>query len=381
MKDSYPPVNTAAVFLLACVVSLPLFFEIYRIAAFNTVPSDGYERFVLYFTSGKGSWPGAPFGYRALSVLAAVPFYWILPLYRFTLSHGDPSTLRALQALAFLSFVAIAATATVAYIAVRRTLRGSASEAAFAASFSIVLSGFCGRGADIDALAIFLIFLLLYWLERPTLFCPVFLITPFVNEKILGFFVFLCIARSIFVPGFWTSYRWQIGSVAIAVFMYALMVKIVHLPGNDYQTSIAELLPSVVSTLAITFSAKGIFMNLVFTLVVLVPCLLLFLDRCPANSLITAYDFLVPIGMFMTGLATRVEFDVGRIVTHALPLAVLATTVLISRSDQPMIERHPALTGGVAPTLQLHFFGEHQPAGFKRLLQLAEHSSGRASYS
>jgi hypothetical protein len=37
-----------------------------------------------------------------------------------------------------------------------------------------------------------------------------------------------------------------------------------------------------------------------------------------------------------------VEFDVGRIVDHALPLAVLATTILISRSDQPIAERRAA---------------------------------------
>jgi len=190
MKNPSPPVNTAMVFFLACVGSLPVFFEIYRMAAFNTVPNDGYERFLLYVTSGQGSWPGAPFGYRVLSVLGAVPFYWILPLYQFTLSHGDPTTLRALQALAFLSFVAISATATVAFIAVRRTLAGTVSEAAFAASLAIVLSGYCGRGADIDALAIFLIFLFLYWFDRPSLFCPMFLITPFVNEKILGFLCF-----------------------------------------------------------------------------------------------------------------------------------------------------------------------------------------------
>ena len=71
--------GTAAVVVLA-VVLLPFFFVIYRLTLFGAVPGDGDARFLLGLLGlPGGAIPGSPAGYRALSVLAAVPFYYVLP--------------------------------------------------------------------------------------------------------------------------------------------------------------------------------------------------------------------------------------------------------------------------------------------------------------
>jgi len=74
---------------LAIAVTLPIFFEIYRGAAFATGPRDDYAPQMLALLGITGDPPlrltgtldQAPFGYRALSTAVAIPFYFFMPAY------------------------------------------------------------------------------------------------------------------------------------------------------------------------------------------------------------------------------------------------------------------------------------------------------------
>jgi hypothetical protein len=198
------------VFAITCVVLLPWVFDTYRIMAFNTVPRDDYAPFLLHLCTGRGVWPMSPFGYRVLSIVPAIPLYWMLPLVKFSMlpSSVEASYWKATEALAFLSFISIAAAATIAFEFVRTKLGGTLSLAGFIASLTIILAGFPGR-YGIEPFALFVIFILLYEIDRPVIFSLAVLPSAFVNEKVAMFFLFLTVSRAIFVRGFFRTHRWQ----------------------------------------------------------------------------------------------------------------------------------------------------------------------------
>ena len=326
------------VFVVICLITLPEFFDIYRNLAFNTVPHDDYAPFLLCFTSQKGIWPGSPFGYRLLSVLPAVPLYWILPLYKFgRLNVRDLSYLKALEALAGLSFISIAGSATIAFSMVLRKLGRSEIEAALAATLTIILSKFLPF-PGVDEFAILILFALLYFLERPAIFCPAFVFVPFINEKILLFFVFLTIARSVFVRDFFSSHTWQTASVIAGLIIYVATLKIIHLPGNENQTVIGYWIPQLVRGTTVAFSSlKGTVLNILPLVLFVTPCLLFSLRAKDSTELLMASDFLVPLGLLTVALATTGTFDfqLGRIVAYALPLTVISSILLFAaRGDK-----------------------------------------------
>ena len=155
------------VFFICCIISIPSFFDVYRLLAFNTFPRDDYAPFLLRFTSAHGAWPGSPFGYRVLSVLPAVPFYWALPLYRFSLLPKiDASYLRAVQALAFLHFLSVAGAATSLLRLFRLKIGGSMGEAGLdCRPYNNIFRIPCKTG--IESFDVLVIFVLLYYWSGP----------------------------------------------------------------------------------------------------------------------------------------------------------------------------------------------------------------------
>src|SRR5690348_4438278 len=125
--------SLGAVFSTVCLLTLPQFFDAYRISVFQTMPRDDYAPFLLRLISGTGEWPISPYGYRVLSIVPALPLYWLLPVYKFSqLGHVEYSYLRATEALTFLSYLATAGSAALAYDIVRSKTRGSRVQAALA---------------------------------------------------------------------------------------------------------------------------------------------------------------------------------------------------------------------------------------------------------
>ena len=67
-------------FALLAILFHPFFFITFRLMAFDTVPRDDYARYLLWLLHEPGgAFPGSLYGYRILSVLAAAPFYYVLP--------------------------------------------------------------------------------------------------------------------------------------------------------------------------------------------------------------------------------------------------------------------------------------------------------------
>src|SRR6266851_472006 len=325
------------VFCVICLISFPVFFDIYRKVAFNTAPRDDYAPFLLLFISHQGRWPGSPFGYRILSVIPAIPLYWLLPFYKFSLlPKTDLAYLKATEALSAVSFLATAGAATVAFKMVRSKLRRSISEASLAAMLTMALANFDGI-EGVDPVGVFLVYVLLYCFERRAIFCSLFVLAPFTNEKIIFFFLFLVAGRLIFVNGFYRSHLWQIGAVTGGLFIYIIAIKIIGLAGNEGQTEFSRRLPLLllVSKASVS-SLKGLVRNIVPVLVIGAPCLWFTLRKAHANGLMTASDLMVPLGMLFMGLSFTedTQFQVARIVAYAMPLTVIAMHTLIRESDE-----------------------------------------------
>ncbi len=334
------------VFLLICAISFPLFFDIYRKVAFNTAPRDDYAPFLLLLISHHGHWPESPFGYRILSVAPAIPLFWVLPLYKFSLlANTNLLYLRATEALSALSFLATATAATFAFKMVRGKLGRSLGEASLAALLTIVLASFDGV-EGVDPVGICLVYVLLYCFEQSAVFCPLFLLAPFTNEKVIFFFVFLIAGRLIFVQGFYRSHARQIAAVVAGLAIYVLALKVVALPGNEGQVSFARRLPLLLLVGQASLSSlKGVVRNILPALVIVMPCAMFTLRKLKANPLMTRADLVVPLGMTLVGLTftDSTHFQVGRIVSYAMPLTVIGVLILIGDLDQKDAGRQLAL--------------------------------------
>ena len=139
--------------------------------------------------------PGPPVAQRLLSIVAAVPLYHVLPVYRFTnLPDVDPSYLRAVEALAMLSYLAILATSILAYAIVRRRLEGSAAAGVIAALATFCLLQLSGH-LGVDPVGILLVALAVFFLERPAVFAGLVLLSIGVNEKVSLVFAILTVTR------------------------------------------------------------------------------------------------------------------------------------------------------------------------------------------
>src|SRR5664280_432500 len=112
--------NVAAVIALLALTS-PLYFDILRTAVFNTTPRDDYAPYLLHIVHVGGKQMGSPYGYRVLSVIVAIPFYFVLPIYHFTkLPSISTPYLRATEALSLVSYLSVVAGGVVQYLLLRR---------------------------------------------------------------------------------------------------------------------------------------------------------------------------------------------------------------------------------------------------------------------
>lgn len=159
--------ESTALFVILMLLSCPIFFEIYRTSIFNVVPRDDFAPYLLFLTGNGGSVPGTWHGYRLISVLLAVPFYYVLPELRFSLLSPNVSApyLRATEALSFTSFLFM----TLGVVLIFRIARDrfgcslSPSLAAGLLGFSFYHFTFL---PGVDPIAIFFIAAGLYFLEK-----------------------------------------------------------------------------------------------------------------------------------------------------------------------------------------------------------------------
>lgn len=344
-RSDHRPLLRVAIAVVALAVALPLFFEIYREAAFSTAPRDDYapQLLALLGMTGDppyrlaGSFDQAPFGYRALSAAVAIPFYLLIPAYEFTnLPVMDEAYLRATQALALVSYLSIVLTAFVVYRIATRRLSASASAGLIVAMGSVFLSSFIGR-AGVDPLAILLISLGVYWLYDWRAFAVVVVVGAAFNEKVPLIFLSLMILRVVAfaidrrtVRGF--AQVPQLTATFVAIALYAAIRAVLDLPGNEFQTDPTSWLPSALSTLRDTLSLKGAVANGVPIALLATMAFLAYRARSldeTARRWFQPSDALVFPVLILVGFAINMQFTVGRLAMHTYPLYLPVLAVLV----------------------------------------------------
>lgn len=323
----------ASAFLLgvALTATYPLFIETYRSMAFQTFPRDDYAPYLLWMAGDGGSMPGSPMVYRVLSVAIALPLYFALPLYQFSnLSDVDVAYLRASQALAFTSWLALAGLAVLVHRTARDRL-GASPATALVAFFAAPLYAQYTGTAGIDPVAMLLIAAAYYWLRTPAAFAPLVILSAAFNEKVPLVFALLLGGRALAAPReTLRRYPGQIAACAAAVLGYLAVRHFSNIPGWERQLQPLTYLDSAMRILRLTLSSKGVFQNLLPVALVLAAYAFVWRrrDAVPAAHWSRA-DVAVPLGLLAVGVAINVEYTLGRLVAHALPLVVPAAATAL----------------------------------------------------
>lgn len=336
-----------ALIVLAVLLSTtPMFFAIYRDVAFNTVPHDDYAVSLLSLLGDRGSPPSrqetvladAPYGYRVLSVAVAIPFYVLLPYYPFSnLEEPDEPYLRAAAALAMVSYLAILLTVLVIYRIARDRLGASRGASLLAAVLGVALMDFVAA-VGVDPLAVLVIGLLVYFIDRPSIYVPLIVVSAAINEKILIVFVVLFAARlvawlirhrSLRGYGYWP----QTAGTAVAVLAYVAMRLVLQLPGGAAHTEPTNWFDQAVSTIAVSLSMKGLVLNGIPLLIVaiLVGAAVVVLWRRETWSSLWPSDAIVAPVLLVVGVIIGAEFTVGRLVMYSYPLYLPLLALLLDR--------------------------------------------------
>jgi hypothetical protein len=335
----------SAVLLVAALgATFPVFTSAYREMVFQTTPRDDYAPYLLWMAGERASAPRAPMAYRVLSVAAAVPFYYALPVYRFTrLPDADPAYLRATQALAFTSWLALAGLAVIVYRITRDRLRASRM-AALTAFFATPLYAHYTAVVGVDPLALLLIATGFYWLAAPAAFAPIVVASAAFNEKVPLVLGLLLGARVVAAPR--EAFRRlpvQLLACAAALVAYAAVRHALRIPGNENQMQPLSYLYSLLPMIRLTLSAKGLLLNVIPVALCLVAYAVAWRGRDAITSIYwSRADVLVPLGLALIGIAIDVKYTLGRLVLHALPLVVPAAVAALEGRSPPPPHVDPA---------------------------------------
>lgn len=324
------PGLVAVAFVLS---TIPLFFASYRDAAFHVVPFDDYAPSLLALVGQRGEPPAriptllqnAPIGYRVLSVAVAIPFYYVLPYYSFSLlQEPDEPYLRATAALDMVSYLSVLLTVLVIYGIARRRLKCSLGASLLAALFSFGLFQFLGI-TGVDPLAVLVISLLVYFIDRPAVFATLIIVSAAMNEKVAIIFAVVFAARFVAwllrrrVPfQYWT----QTLSTGIAALAYVMMRLTLRLPGYENQTNPGTWLAGAASTLAASLSLKGFIENGIPLIIVAILMLVAFAMWRRRASIwhFSPLDLAVAPALLVIGFAINMQVTVGHLVMHSFPL-------------------------------------------------------------
>lgn len=306
--------------LTLILATSPMFFDIYRMAAFNTIPRDDYAPYLLALVGEGDGVPGAPSAYRIISVAVAIPFYYILPVYVFTnLSTAETPYLRATQALSFSSYMSLVLTAATIYAISRKQFSATRASSLIVGLLSLFLSSFVSR-VGIDPFAILVTSLLLLWVRDPVVFAPLILVSVGINEKIpiifstiLAFRFASCIKqRRRFAPYV------QLWCSLLAVLGYLAVRLLVKIPGHEAQTNPALFLQNLQSSLVHSLSPKGLFLNALPLLVLSLVVVFAVISRHRSSFHVSDVSGLFVLTIL--ALIADVEYTVGRVVMYSYPL-------------------------------------------------------------
>ena len=205
--------------------------------------------------------------HRPLSVAAALPFYYVLPYYAFTnIEAPDEPYLRATAALAFLGWICMLLTALVIYATARRRYQCSSGASLLAALAALLLFNFFDL-AGIDALALFLVAILVYFIDRPAVIVPMVLVAAVTNEKVVIIALVLYAGRlleSLVKRRSFSAYAYWPQLLASAfAFLGYIVFRTVMLPRSGYghQLDPSTWLDTATDTVSLSLSLKGVLTN------------------------------------------------------------------------------------------------------------------------
>jgi hypothetical protein len=249
------------VLVILGVLTLPLFLDVYRVAAFNIIPHDNYVPYLLYLLGEEGGVkPYSPDGYRLLAVAIAIPFYYILPRFGFTYLEGVSDTyLQALEALSLVTYLSVVTASFVIYLITRNRFQGPVICALLAALISTLIFRYTAI-YGIDPISIMWVCLLIYCLHDRVWFTLLLGLSIGINEKIVFLFFMFFTGRYLF-----KRYRQPFHTAAtiIAFAGYFLLRGIIGLPGNEYMLDPGTYVNSVLRTLRFFFNFKSLALNLI----------------------------------------------------------------------------------------------------------------------
>ncbi len=331
-------INKAAIVFLMLFITYPIYYQILRESAFNVIPRDDYAPFLLHIIDrSKGEIPPAPFVYRFLSVVVAIPLYFLLPVYLFTnLGVFDISYYKALQALAMTSYLSIIGCSVMIYFISRRRLEASPLSSMIASFVGLLLSNFISR-VGIDPFTVFIISLLVFWIPRKSHFAILVVCAVFVNEKIP--FMFFCAMSmryiwSAFYVHDYKSYIYQLAASFLSLFIYYSTICIFHFPGNEHQLNVHNYLHNLIANLSLLLTLKGIVL-IIIPVMIMLSIVMIFIKEIRINErmrkVFSLGDVAVLAALLMLSLVVNVQYNVGRIVMLSFPIYLPALSCLLDR--------------------------------------------------
>jgi hypothetical protein len=310
--------------LLALVLH-PICLILFRLMIFNTLPRDDYAPYLLWLLGESGgAFPASPYGYRILSVLAAAPFYYLLPPFALTNLPGDLGAqyVRATAALSISSYLALVASGVLGYrLAVDRFGLGK-PEGIFAGLFVLTVQLYAAP-FGVDPLAILISVMALYFIDRIYLFAAILMVSIAFNEKIAILFAIWLTIRCILDSGDRVLLGRQWIAAMAAILAYAAMIALVRLPGHSEQLDPVVYVPTLLRNFVASTTPRGIMLNIV-------PCLLLVgavvwswrsIDW-RRGRLYAPRDLLIVPALACVALVLTQFYQVGRVVAHGAPLFI-----------------------------------------------------------
>ncbi|MCO5193972.1 MAG: hypothetical protein M9941_13040 [Anaerolineae bacterium] len=319
---------TLAGLLLIGLATIPMFFDTYRMAAFNTVPHDDYASYLLALVGQGGEIAGSPRGYRIVSTAISIPFYHLLPLIKFSqLQDVDIAYLKATQAIAFSSYIWVVLTPVAIFAIARKQFNASKASALIVSLLTFLLSGYIAE-IGVDPLAIFVICMLILWMDKPLRFSLLLFACIVINEKILILFVAVLTCRwlaSMIMRKHFNQYIQLLASYA-AIAGYFLMISVVKLPGNENQTDLASFTSQVKSVLLYSLTPTGIVLNVLPVTILILIIMGAILFRRQNGFLISDISGLL---ILLSVVALTGVLTAGRVAMYSYPFYLPAMCVFI----------------------------------------------------
>ncbi len=334
LKARTTSAENLAFFLISFLLLLPVFFINYRLTVFHALPFDSYYEFIVAIDGKNAAFEFyAPTGYRLVYIGTAYFFYKLMPFVPLSQldSGSDFFQIKALQALAFTSFLFLHLFYFTTFLYVQNKIKQSFIFSLATAGLIFLFSLFMYH-FGVDPLYLFYTTLLLYFIDKKSVFIPLLLFSIVVNEKIslifLVFFSITLLSRSIRQA---TYVRFATAAVAFG--SYFLMKMIVKFPGYEYQTDISSFYDRVLMSIPYLISFKGFYVN-IFPLILLSSIAIyaakmqVFMDNSFLKHWATGF---IPVVFFIFGVHACSDYSIGRVAMYALPFFIAPIVCLLDK--------------------------------------------------